>query len=196
MAQSAFRRAQSTQHDRQLSVRSAGQNWQRLVLFKLSSRWHCHSDSACLLCKGVSFLNHLNMVCGYTTSNHTQQRNAHTHTWTHAHTHMRTLPVTPLAVNLTNVGWPTNGFIFLLFSNTVILILPRKKLQTQWLQGVVGLTQLNSSIPWDIWQNHNSTSGLKSPVCLSCCRAVLLYVCEILSWVQIDYFTMLLQGST
>lgn len=58
-----------------------------LVLFKLPSRWHCHSDSACLLCKGVSFLNHLNMVCGYTTSNHTQQRNAHAHMNTRSHSH-------------------------------------------------------------------------------------------------------------
>ena len=50
-----------------------------LVLFRLSSCcWHYHSYSTCLLYKGVSFLNHLNMVCGHTTSNHTLQSNVHT----------------------------------------------------------------------------------------------------------------------
>lgn len=81
-----------------------------LVFCMLSSCWQHHSYSTCLL--GVSFLNHLNRVCGYTTSNRTLQDNAHMR----AHTPIKSLPV---ATSWTDVEWPTNGSIFPLFNNTV-----------------------------------------------------------------------------
>lgn len=43
-----------------------------------SQHWHHHSNSTCLLCKGVTVLNLLNMVCGCTTSDPKLQGNVHT----------------------------------------------------------------------------------------------------------------------
>lgn len=80
----------------------------------------------------------------------------------------------------------------LLFSSySVILGLDSlsRKPQTQRVQGVVGLTQLNLSTPREIWQSHKSASRLKS-------HGALIYVHVRLSRVQLGYFTVPLQGST
>lgn len=50
----------------------------------------------------------------------------------------------------------------------------------------MGMTQLNPSIAWEMWQKHKSTSQLKSPGA---------YLCVRLAWVLPGYFTVLLQVS-
>lgn len=58
----------------------------KLAAFVLPADWHCHGYCTCLLYKGVSLPRHLNMVCGYATSNRMLQRQC---------THVRTLRLTP-----------------------------------------------------------------------------------------------------
>lgn len=53
-------------------------NWQRQCYSRTHPAGIAIATSSCLLYKGVSFLNHLNMVRGYATSNRTLQDNVHT----------------------------------------------------------------------------------------------------------------------
>lgn len=103
------------------------------------------------------------MVCGHTALNHTQRSTTHSHK--HMLTHRRTLPALatfffpPLWQCIKQIlNGPQVFFILLLF--TVLGFCP---LKSQCAVGVVGPTQLKSSLPREIWQNHKLPQASRAP---------------------------------
>ena len=148
------------------------------------------------------------MVCGHTTSNPMLHCNVHTR----AHTprlkwgpyQWWQLPVVFSSVK--KILQMLDGQQVAPFSSYSVMLwvkfLPKKP-QMQWLQAEEGPTWLNLSAPREIGQNHKSTSRLQIPVCLfTVCVFVNVYVFVYvslyvwLSWGQLGYCTVLLQGST
>ncbi len=146
-------------------------------LFKLSSCWHCHSYSTCLLYKGVSFLNHLNMVCGYTTLNHTLQGNVHTRAHTLKVTrgpYQQWQQIFSSGSKSNRIERLTNTSIFKIFSNAAIFIFLQKATNTV----AAGCGETDPIKPQYALRNltkpySNSASWLRGPVCL-CVRDCLV----------------------